>query len=135
MLYRPPASIDKHSQFIGASSILKEARELDAAGLRYGAMVRYLESLRRYGLIAGSKLTPEEANRRIRETEQRLKASGVDHTIAQIFIEAADDDPANAAPVAELVLPRYLAAMEPAPKSAPRVQPAVAVTLVRWPYT
>ena len=30
--YRPPASIDRHSDFIAASAALKEARELDAAG-------------------------------------------------------------------------------------------------------
>src|SRR5262249_3572761 len=42
--YRPPASVDRHSEFIGASATLKEARELDAAGLRYGALVRYLQA-------------------------------------------------------------------------------------------
>ncbi len=40
-LYRPPVSIDRHQEFIVANSTLKEARELDAAGLRYGALLRW----------------------------------------------------------------------------------------------
>ena len=52
--YRPPASIDKHAEFIAASSMLKEARELDAAGLRYGALLRYLQAAQRVSLLRGT---------------------------------------------------------------------------------
>ena len=45
--YKPPASIDRHREFIAASSTLKEARELDAAGLSYGALLRYLQAVLR----------------------------------------------------------------------------------------
>jgi len=43
-VYRPPLSIQRHGEFIGASSTLKEARELDAAGLHHGALLRYLQA-------------------------------------------------------------------------------------------
>ena len=49
--YRPPASIDRHPAFIGASSSLKEARELDAAGLRYGALYKYLQAAVRLAVL------------------------------------------------------------------------------------
>src|SRR5207342_3477471 len=41
-LYRPPASTDRHSEFIVASSALKEARQYDASGLRCAAVLRFL---------------------------------------------------------------------------------------------
>ena len=50
--YRPPASIDRHADFIGASASLKEARELDAAGLRYGALLHYLQAAQRLPIAA-----------------------------------------------------------------------------------
>ena len=49
--YRPPASVDRHPQFIAASSALKIARELDAAGLRYGALLRYLQAILRFAAV------------------------------------------------------------------------------------
>ena len=52
--YRPPASIEKHADFIAASALLKEARELDAAGLRHGAVLRYLLAAQRTALIRAS---------------------------------------------------------------------------------
>ena len=42
--YRPPARSTRTADFITASAALKEARELDAAGLRYGALLRYLQA-------------------------------------------------------------------------------------------
>jgi hypothetical protein len=53
--YRPPLSIDKHPQFITASSLLKEARELDAARLRYGALLRYLQAAYRFAPCASPR--------------------------------------------------------------------------------
>jgi hypothetical protein len=49
--YRPPAAIDRHDDFILASSLLNEARQLDAAGLRHGALLRYLQSAQRVALL------------------------------------------------------------------------------------
>jgi len=51
-------------------------------------------------------------------------------------VEAADSmREESAAAVAEVVLPRYLAALEPAKPRPPSPAPQVTVTLVRWPYT
>ncbi len=139
--YRPPASIDKHGEFIGASAMLKEARELDAAGLHDGAMVRYLEAVRRTAQITGTTRPRVELEPKLREFATRLEAGSVDHTIAQIFVEAAQSDlesnpqPVVATAVVNEVLPRYFAALEPA-AAAPKAPAARAtVTLVRWPYT
>src|SRR5262245_4586560 len=91
--YRPPLSIDKHPEFIGASASLKEARELDAAGLREGALLRYLlaalrfSSLRTAGPPAAPALTEALA-----KLEARLSAPGVDHTIGRVFLESAQSD-------------------------------------------
>ena len=145
--YKPPASIDKHREFITASSTLKEARELDAAGLAYGAMLRYLQAVLRAAPLSGNvpALTAEQAKLRLAEFHPRFSdAAGVDQSIGRIFLEAGEADvasaaagtsPAQASAVVAEVLPRYFTALEPArPRPAP--PPAsVTVTLVRWPYT
>jgi hypothetical protein len=153
--YRPPASIDRHGEFITASSILKEARELDWAGLRHGALLRYLQAVQRVAALRASQSAapPEPAALagRLRELATRLDEGdedGVDHSIAHLLLERAADEvasplpgasPVAAASVAEAtasdMLPRYLAALGPASPPAPRPAPQVTVTLVRWPYT
>ena len=134
--YRPPLSIDKHPEFILASSLVKEARELDAAGYRYGALLRYLEASRRIANIRGTEMPQAEAVRRVREFASRIAADKADHSIARFFIEVADDDPAaNAPAVAAVALPRYFAALAIAAPPAAKPKPGVTVTLVRWPYT
>jgi hypothetical protein len=144
--YGPPASIERHSEFIVASSLLKEARELDAAGLEYGALLRYLEAALR---VASLRTAPHAANagdpaERLRAFEKRLAGSGRDQSIGLMFLESAEADiaaakagtvPAVAEAIADEVLPRYFAAIEPAPPTPPKVAPEVTVTLVRWPYT
>jgi hypothetical protein len=145
-LYRPPASIDKHPDFITASSTLKEAAELDAWGLRYGALVRYLQAALRVDALRDPPpaLEGPALAARLGELEKRLDAGGRDDSIGRIFLESAQGDvahaeagkkPATAAAIVEDVLPRYFAALEPA-KPRPAAPPAaVTVTLVRWPYT
>jgi hypothetical protein len=144
--YRPPASIDRHGAFITANAALKEARELDAAGLRYGAMRGYLEAA---GLVAALRppvppLAPAALRKRLDEFAARLSAGGIDHSIGRLMLETAQDEVAKAAPgtspagaveIATDVLPRYFAALEPARPEAPKPKPQVIVTLVRWPYT
>jgi len=140
--YRPPASIDRHTEFIRASGALKEARELDAAGLHYGALLRYLQAVQRLAPLSpsSSASTLEET---LRSFDARLSARGADHTIGRLFLETAqalggtgkDADPAAVQAIADDVLPRYFAALEPARPQAVRPAPRVTVTLVRWPYT
>jgi hypothetical protein len=144
--YRPPASMARHGDFIGASSLLKEARELNAAGLRYGALLRYLQAalaarpLRSPPSVAG----PAALAGRLREAEASLNAGDLDHSIGRLFLEIAQAHLAAAAPrggdataaaILDDVLPRYFAAIGPAPRQPPRPPPSITVTLVRWPYT
>jgi hypothetical protein len=151
-VYRPPVSVDRHAEFIGASSALKEARELEAAGLRRGALLRYLQAaarfqpLRRRPARYDSVRTPAA----LRALEARMSDERRDHGIGRLFLEVAAADLADtargathaiAAGIAEDVLPRYFAAIAPAPAvAAGRAgpigrAPQVTVTLVRWPYT
>lgn len=162
--YRPPASIERHGEFIGASSTVKEARELNAAGLRHGALLRYLQAALRIAPLAGQAAGPaapppsspadSELAARLRQHAARLSGSGGDASLGQLFVELAEGElaeapgeaPADAAisrgiaaAIDSDVLPRYVAALGPAPRptlrSTPRPAPTVTVTLVRWPYT
>ncbi len=140
--YRPPASIDRHVDFIRASAAVKEARELDALGLRHGALLRYLQGVQRFAPVRASGSTaPLEPG--LAEYDARLREGGRDHTIGRLFLETAQalaspgdgTDPAAARAIVESVLPRYFAALEPrAPLAGPPAARAT-VTLVRWPYT
>jgi hypothetical protein len=136
--YKPPASIDQHGAFITASSILKEARELDAAGLRYGALLRYLQAAKLVApLRQGSPAADAgDLERRLGELEDRLSKGNVDHSIGRLFVEQARDEPTapKLALMVNDILPRYFAALEPARPEPPRLAPQVTVTLVRWPY-
>jgi hypothetical protein len=146
--YRPPASIDRHKDFIAASATLKEARELDAAGLRYGAMLRYLQAALRAAPLTGRApaLTSAQAARRLGEIRERLETrdAAVDQSLALLFVEMGESETAGAAAGASAadasaivgdVLPRYFAALGPGRPRPPRPVPSVTVTLVRWPYT
>jgi hypothetical protein len=143
--YKPPASIDRHSEFIGASSTLNDARELDALGLRYGAMMRYLQAALRLAPLKGaaSAIDPAAVPERLAQLEMQLAASDVDHSIARYFLEAAAAErkttPAPPNPIAPVVatelIPRYLAALEPAKPQPKKPDADVTITLIRWPYT
>lgn len=137
--FRPPASIDRHAEFIAASAALKEARELDAAGMRRGALLLYLRAALQTAALR-SPARPASAVG-LRDLAERLGSGGVDHSIGQLFLEMAQadleaaDGERTAAAVASDVLPRYFAALEPAPRQPPQPPARVTVTLVRWPFT
>jgi len=143
--YKPPASIDKHRDFILSHAALKEARELDAAGLRYGALLRYLQAAQRFAPVrmAPAGLSGAAVAKRLDETDTQLAAQRFDDSIGRLFLEAARDEaeggegrsPATAAILASDLLPRYFAAFEAAKPVAPKPEPRVTVTLGRWPYT
>lgn len=118
-VYKPPVSIDRHGEFIAASATLKEAHELDEAGLRHGALLRYLQASIQSAPLRGSS-PPAPAG-----LEARLSKGDVDHSIGQLFLEAGQPQ----------ALPLYFAALEPARPQEPAPAPRVTVTLVRWPYT
>jgi hypothetical protein len=145
--YRPPASVDRHGAFITANATLKEARELDAAGLRYGAMLRYLDAALLVAPLRQPpppRLAPAALRKRLDEFAARLSAGGIDHSLGRMILEEARDEMAGAAPgtsppaavaAARDALPRYFAALRPAVPERPKPKPQVVVTLVRWPYT
>jgi hypothetical protein len=141
--YRPPLSIEEHPQFIGASSMLKEARELDTAGLRHGALLRYLQAAARFAPLRAAPPAMEAAAlaAELGRLASRLAAGGVDHSVGRLFLETAqaeaatESGAANAAAIVRDVLPRYFAALEPAAPPPPRAPARATVTLVRWPYT
>ena len=147
--YRPPASIDRHGEFIRASAALKEARELDAAGLRYGALLRYLQSLQRFAPLRGARPPPPVAAAAALAAQPpalrrapRPRASRRPHDRPAVPRDGPgargpgqDADPAAAQAIADNVLPRYFAALEPARPRPPRPAARATVTLVRWPYT
>jgi len=139
--YRPPASIDRHSEFIAASSALKEARELNGAGLRHGALLRYLQAALRVAPLrpSPSTLDGEAFAGKLRELDTRLSSGAVDHSIGRLFLELATAEKpgagSSAPAIVDDVLPRYFAALEPARRTSPAPEPKVTVTLVRWPYT
>jgi hypothetical protein len=161
--YEPPVSIDRHGEFIVASSALNEARALDAAGLRAAALLRYLDAVLRTSALrpaattpaatapaAGSAATAEGAaappsvEARLQALQGRIDASGSDASIARIYLESARSNmqtdvpganPATSEAIVSDVLPRYLAAVGPPPKLPPPKTPRATVTLVRWPFT
>ena len=148
--YKPPASVDRHGDFISADATLKEARELDAAGLRYGAMLRYLDAAMLVAPLrqpAPPPLAPAVLRKRLDEFAARLSAGaagGIDHSLGRMMLEGAQDEVASAAPgtspaastaIVSDVLPRYFAALAPAAPRPAKPKPQVIVTLVRWPYT
>jgi hypothetical protein len=143
--YRPPLSIDRHAEFIGASSATKEALEYDAAGLYEAALLRYLQAAVRFAPLRSGRAPLDAAvlEAKMEEWRQRLAATGVDHSIGSLFLEVAsgDADTASAghavvaSAIAQDVMPRYFAALAPARAETASKPPEVTVTLVRWPYT
>jgi hypothetical protein len=163
-LYRPPVSIDRHVEFIVAGSALKEARELNAAGLRYGALMRYLDAARRVAPLRPAPAAPPASSstaapapaadalaKQLADLDARLSSGDLDHSLGRLYLEMAQADldappPARApaaapapgavaAAIAGDVLPRYFAALAKASPQPPRPAARVTVTMVRWPYT
>jgi hypothetical protein len=146
LAYRPPLSIDRHPEFIVAHAALNEARELDLAGLRHGALLRYLQASLRFSRLRADAPTfdPPTIAARLSEFDARLRAEEVDHSIARMLLEVAQvevalAEPGGATPAANAIvadaLPRYFAALEPAPPERTAAAPRATLTLIRWPYT
>jgi hypothetical protein len=151
--YRPPAALLLHSEFIVASSLLNDAVELDAAGFRHGALLRYLQATLQSAPLRKKPEVPAElrdaaaVSKQLAQFATNIAVAGGDGSIALLFIDSAQE--ALTGPAANLalattsaidVLPRYFAGTgsglpaATAVANAPRAPRAV-VTLVRWPYT
>jgi hypothetical protein len=142
--YRPPASVEKHPEFITVSALIKEGRELAAAGAQYGALLKYLQAAVRAASLGSLAGEPASVAAQLDAFEPRLAAPGVDHSIGRLFLEYARADLAEhakdgaaifATAIARDVMPRYFAALDPPPAGPPVAPATVTVTLVRWPYT
>jgi len=142
--YVPPASIDRHAEFIAASAAIKEARELDRLGYRYGALLKYLGAVVRVTMVLAPTAPPDKTalTARVAEWRARVTAMPGDHSLADMLVERAEVALAtpDALPIAAAItgdaLPRYVEALAPASAAAARpVAARVTVTLVRWPYT
>jgi hypothetical protein len=137
-VFQPPLSIDRHPQFIRFNATLKLAGELDARGRRAGALYEYLDAVQQLAAIVPAKKAPAET---IESASRRLAASTRDESLGLLFVERAQNAsgaPAGQGAVAAIlgeVLPAYAEALAPPPAAAAPPAPAIAVTLVRWPYT
>jgi hypothetical protein len=139
--YRPPFSVDRHGEFITASSLLKEARELDAAGMRAGALLRLLQA--EFALprpsAPNASVNTEAVKRRLDQWGREWSAAAADQSIGLLFVDLGHEEltrnPRASATLVESVLPLYRHALAPAEPTKPKAPPEVTVTLVRWPYT
>lgn len=149
---KPGAALARHAQFIALSATFKEARELDAAGLRHGALYKYLDARRRLRSVGDAPVAPrEELARLLEATRTRLGAARGDQGIGWLFHEMAADslsaegshaaDHLRRADAAlEGALAEYFDIVERRQAPSPAVAAAegeeeVLLTLVRWPYT
>ena len=145
-LYQPPASIDRHAEFIAASAALKEARELNDAGLRHGALLKLLQATQRTAQLQGVVVPDIDVLRaRLARVQRDVDGMAGDHSVVRVFLERAAVELATASPEAaglsasaailDHVLPTYLAALAPAVSTVPVTDATVTVRLVRWPFT
>ena len=136
-LHRPSRPVHRRH------AAIKEARELEVAGLRYGALYRYLEAVLRVAVARAVTPPPavEDLRARLHEFDLRLAAGGRDHSIARVYLESAQanleaatgSDPAISGAIVADVLPRYFIPSTLRRHGAPRAHGHR--TLVRWPYT
>lgn len=150
--YEPPRSIDHHNEFIQIDGTLKMAAELDAAGLRHGALVAWLRAERLFGAAeAGwSGATPPSLDSLRAEAARipdRLKRPG-DDSITLLLRQQAESaidraaEPesaaiqiASAGAVVARAVPAWAEARDRKPQPVAAAKDQVRVTLVRWPYT
>ena len=131
-----------HPTYIRASAALKQARSLDDHGARQGALFQYLLARYLFAPLRGPAAGDATSGRI--DAARATLPSGEDHSISELFIQFAQEglssDSADlrrgAASVIEDVVPAYLAAIAPARSTTSSdTNAAVAITLVRWPFT
>jgi hypothetical protein len=153
--YEPPRPQRLHGSFINLNATLKAAADLDAAGLNAGALYQYLNAVQDLATLDPATPPPGGAAARARlpgriaALRRRLAAERQDASLAELFLERAEaaltPPPgtapappalAQAAAIAERVVPAWFAVMAAAPAAAHQAAGAtVTVTLVRWPFT
>jgi len=134
-----------HPTYISISALMKQARALDAAGSRRGALLDYL--IARYlfaQLRPDSPADPDATVAALAAARASLERTR-DHSIAGLFLDLGEENARaadaavrrSAAAVASDVLPAYFRAIGPpqSTEAAASATPAVTITLVRWPFT
>lgn len=148
--YQPPHSIDKQPQFIHMHSTLKEAGDLETAGLYAGALYKYLDALQMFEALdatpSDNPPKPEELQEELRQMRGSFR-SGTDSSMVQFFLERTESSdiaaPGAKGPsrsqiqqaVLDKVIPAYYAALEKQGAPTQTLSKTITVTLVRWPYT
>ncbi len=132
----------EHPSYIAASAALKQARTLDAGGRFEAALLEYLLSRYLFAPLGGPASADATAERVAAARASLVR--GVDHSIAELFLQLADEGVSGSVPaqrrgaaaVMDDVLPAYFAAVAP-PATTAAAAPAaqVTITLVRWPFT
>jgi hypothetical protein len=113
---RAPAA--QRPQYAFVSVAIKLARTLDEQGRHEGALLQYLVSRYRYGLIRAAEGTAPAG-----DLENRIKGArvpgGVDHSIADFFLQLAratssgqSATPASATIILDDILPAYFAVVK-----------------------
>lgn len=117
-----------YNRFIFANMTIKMVRELEKAGLIYGAFYEYLEALLHYELIGASSVGANQVNSLLEKsakTRKRLSGREIDHSIGLIFWQMAKEaldqvDTMNVqrssleecASILDTVLPKYFEIIE-----------------------
>lgn len=131
-----------HPTYIVASAALKQARTLNDRGQYAGALLEYLLSQYIFAPLRGPA-AQEATAERIAEIRRGLPA-GVDHSVAELFLQLAGEGIAGSVPAQRRgaaaalddVIPAYLRAIAPSTTAdAPAPSADVTITLVRWPFT
>jgi hypothetical protein len=132
----------QHPTYIVVSVLIKRARALNDAGDHAGALFEYLLARLRFVPLRGAA-DESIAGEALAAAAARLTPD-VDHSIGRVFVEMAEVGLAtqdstlqrNAAAIVTDVLPAYHAALRPSTRATTTaVDPAVTITLVRWPFT
>lgn len=150
--FQPPRSIEKHPQFIRLNASLKLAKELNAAGLYGGALYQYLDAVQQVKAIEltdPGATSRTQLRSRVDAAEEKLKTSGRDDSIAELFLQKArfllsvqeGSEPASdnwrlVDSLVDEVLPTYVSTVSrTANPTVSATKASTRVTLVRWPYT
>lgn len=132
----------QHPTYIVVSVLIKRARALNDTGDHAGALFEYLLARLRFAPLRGAA-DESIGGDALAAAASRLTPD-VDHSIARVFVEMAEAALAttdstlrrNAAAIVADVLPAYHDALRPETRSTTAaVDPAVTITLVRWPFT
>jgi hypothetical protein len=132
-----------HPTYIQASAALKQAKTLNARGQYAGALFQYLLSTYLFAPLRGPGIAHEATAAQMADARHALPP-GVDHSIAEMFLQLAGEGTTSTVAaqrlgsgvVLDVVLPAYLRAIGQDGRSttAP-VSAEVTITLVRWPFT